>query len=189
MPKENKTRYVILGLLNHQPLSGYDIKKRIEMSITYFWDAGYGQIYPTLKQLLNEGLVTVREAENTGRTARKEYTITESGKKELQRWLSAPTEPETIRYEMLLKLFFGSQIKTKQHLASIAKFRSTSQINLQRIELYEKNLKKHLTESDDHFFYLLTVLFGKHLFQAYIQWADEASDLLAEKIKSKEREK
>ncbi len=34
-----------VGLLHHELLSGYDIRKRIAASIGLFWDAGYGQIY------------------------------------------------------------------------------------------------------------------------------------------------
>ena len=57
MPKENTARYILLGLLSHQPLSGYDIKKRVDLSIQPFWPVGFGQIYPTLAQLEREGLV------------------------------------------------------------------------------------------------------------------------------------
>jgi DNA-binding PadR family transcriptional regulator len=49
--KENRARYVILGLLSHQPMSGYELKKYAGQWISYFWDIGYGQIYPALKDL------------------------------------------------------------------------------------------------------------------------------------------
>ena len=38
MPKENKAAFIILGLLNHEDLSGYDIKKQIDMGISRFWE-------------------------------------------------------------------------------------------------------------------------------------------------------
>ncbi len=58
MAKTNTTIYIILGLLEHEDLSGYDIKKKIDYMISHFWDVGYGQIYPTLKTLEAEGLIT-----------------------------------------------------------------------------------------------------------------------------------
>ena len=178
MPKENRTRFAILGLLTHQPLSGYDIKKRIEHSIAYFWKAGYGQIYPTLKQLEDEELVRINQSDNSGKPDRKVYEITASGKEKLRIWLASPTEPEIIRYELLLKLFFGSIIPTEKHLKNISDFRSANVQNHKTMAEYESNLRKVLNISDDHLYYLLTVLFGKHLYQAYINWADEATALL-----------
>ncbi len=40
MGRENKTSYVILGLLSHEDLTGYEIKKRIDSTLNYFWSAG-----------------------------------------------------------------------------------------------------------------------------------------------------
>ena len=52
-----KTRFVILGLLNEEPLSGYDIKKIIDIRMSFFWQESYGQIYPELAKLKKEGLI------------------------------------------------------------------------------------------------------------------------------------
>ena len=47
--KDNNATYVLLGLLSHNPMTGYDIKKSVATRMSYFWDLSYGQIYPTLK--------------------------------------------------------------------------------------------------------------------------------------------
>ncbi len=52
-----KTRFVILGLLNEEPLSGYDMKKIIDIRMSFFWQESYGQIYPELAKLREEGLI------------------------------------------------------------------------------------------------------------------------------------
>ena len=49
--KENKSKYAIMGMLSMGPMSGYDIKKRFEKSLSYFWNESYGQIYPILRKL------------------------------------------------------------------------------------------------------------------------------------------
>ena len=56
--KDKKSKYAILGMLSIEPMSGYDIKKEIEESISNFWTESYGQIYPVLKSLVAEKLVT-----------------------------------------------------------------------------------------------------------------------------------
>ncbi len=56
--KENtgKSKYVILGMLARMPLTGYTIKKWLENEYSHFWQESYGQIYPTLKILVAQGL-------------------------------------------------------------------------------------------------------------------------------------
>ncbi|MGA9048227.1 MAG: PadR family transcriptional regulator, partial [Dehalococcoidia bacterium] len=46
MPKINKTKYAILGLLSLKPASGYDLKKTVDWNIGFFWNENFGHIYP-----------------------------------------------------------------------------------------------------------------------------------------------
>ena len=50
--REVKSKYAILGMLSIEPMSGYDIKKEVEKSISNFWTESYGQIYPVLRNLI-----------------------------------------------------------------------------------------------------------------------------------------
>src|SRR5215469_2423712 len=103
MAKENKSRYALLGILSMSPGSGYDVKKFMEQSTSYFWRESYGQIYPILKQLVEEGLATSHTEKQEGKPERYVYTLTERGKEELQRWLADPVEQSVERNELLLK--------------------------------------------------------------------------------------
>lgn len=178
---ENKTAYAILGLLNHEPLSGYDIRKRIEGSIGLFWDAGYGQIYPALKRLADKGLVEGKAEKSGGRPDKKVYRITEKGRRKLENWLVEPTAKEYVRYEILLKLFFGSLVDTERNIETIREFRARYTELLGTLEEYELNLRRVLPESQDHLYYLSTVRFGLHIYRAYLDWADEALEMLGNK--------
>ena len=51
------TAKVILGMLAMRPRSGYEIKSFVDDSTRYFWAASYGQIYPELKRLAENGLI------------------------------------------------------------------------------------------------------------------------------------
>ena len=57
MAKERKIDMVILGLLSHEDLTGYDIKKRIDGAISFFWKGSFGNIYPALKDMETQGLI------------------------------------------------------------------------------------------------------------------------------------
>lgn len=58
MANVNKTRFAILGILNNMPGSGYDIKKNCDTGIAYFWNENFGHIYPVLKQMERDGVIT-----------------------------------------------------------------------------------------------------------------------------------
>ena len=100
------TAYVVLGMLRHEPRSGYEIKRVVDHSTRFFWAASYGQIYPELRRLKQAGLVEGRSEPRGGRK-RTVYTLTDAGRAELSRWLDAPVEVLETRDEALLKLFFA----------------------------------------------------------------------------------
>jgi len=89
-------------------LTGYEIKKRIDSALKYFWGASYGSIYPTLSGLVNRGLAIKREGTEDKRNKRI-YSITDDGRRYLKEWLKFPVEKDELRYETLLKLFFGNE--------------------------------------------------------------------------------
>jgi DNA-binding PadR family transcriptional regulator len=104
-------KYAILGLLHYTDLHGYRIKKHIERSFGHMWSVNYGQIYPALKQLKEDGLVTMREVNQEAERGpgRKLYSLTESGRREFARWLAeSPERGMMLRDPFLLRFpFFG----------------------------------------------------------------------------------
>ena len=67
MAREKKIDMVILGLLSHEDRTGYDINKQIDGAISFFWKGSFGNIYPTLKDLEESGLVKSAGATEGGR--------------------------------------------------------------------------------------------------------------------------
>ena len=107
------TSYVILGMLGLGARTGYDVKGIVDKSTRFFWAASYGQIYPELRRLERAGLVEGTSAP-TGARKRKEYRLTEAGREELVRWLSAPARMPELRDESLLKLFFADALPLEE---------------------------------------------------------------------------
>ena len=66
-----QTDYVILGLLAERPLSGYQIKKIIDIRFQFFWSESFGQIFPALKSLAAQGFLRGIDAGGRGRTRGK----------------------------------------------------------------------------------------------------------------------
>ena len=108
------TGRVILGMIALGKRTGYDIKAFVDKTARYFWAASYGQIYPELKRLEDQGLVRGRPEPSGGR-ARTVYELTEAGTAALQRWLESDDEPAyELRDEGMLKLFFSDSLPARR---------------------------------------------------------------------------
>jgi DNA-binding PadR family transcriptional regulator len=106
----------VLGLLALGPRSGYDIKAVVDRSTRFFWAASYGQIYPELRRLEEEGLIEGEDAP-TGARGRRVYELTDAGRQALEEWLLGPTVTIEYRDESLLRLFFADALPREQALA------------------------------------------------------------------------
>lgn len=100
---------VVLGLLAFRPRSGYDIKTVVDRSTRFFWAASYGQIYPELKRLEEEGLVEGEDRPNGGRS-RRVYTLTKAGHEALLEWMRSEITTIELRDESLLRLFLADTV-------------------------------------------------------------------------------
>lgn len=105
--RTSRSKYAILGFLASKPRSGYDIKKAIEKSISFFWNESYGQIYPILKALVSEGLAEKLVEDEKSARGKQKYAITELGQEHLQNWIKQAADYGGFRNEVLLKLYFG----------------------------------------------------------------------------------
>lgn len=96
--------HAILVSLLEKPGSGYELARRFERSIGYFWTATHQQIYRVLKRMESDGLIDVREVAQQARPDKKEYSVAALGRSALSRWLHEPIEPESVRHELAVKI-------------------------------------------------------------------------------------
>ena len=177
MATEKKMDCVILGLLSHEDLTGYEIKKRMDTVLKYFWGASYGSIYPTLSDLVYRGLAVKRNGAENKRN-KIIYSITEEGRNYLKEWLKLPAEKDELRYETLLKLFFGHESGRLQAISHINAFQEKIERELPYLIGAANTLRNHEDFDDTHKYYLLTVEFGIKTYRAYLEWCGEAKAIL-----------
>jgi DNA-binding PadR family transcriptional regulator len=108
--------YVILGALRHEPRSGYEIKQLVDTATRFFWAASYGQIYPELHRLEENGLVE-SESAPTGARKRRIFKITTAGLDALREWLHGRETRMEMRDESLLRLFFADVLPREEAIA------------------------------------------------------------------------
>lgn len=142
MAKENKSRCAIMGMLALGPTSGYQIKKLMEESTSSFWSESYGQIYPILKLLTEQGLATSHAEKQEGKPERNIYAPTDRGKEELVSWLGEPVGEPKERIEVLLKLFFGQLLPVPANIEQIQHFQDIQRGLLEKYQGIETFLRK-----------------------------------------------
>lgn len=171
-----QTDYVILGLLAEQPLSGYQIKKLVDIRFKFFWSESFGQIFPALKSLTAEGLAEECAQEHAGGRAAKTYQITQAGRDALVVWLGQPVEKESLRLEILLKTYFSNYAAPSVMLTHLAAFEQSHSQQLQILNMFHKELESIPDDDENHREVLRVIDFGRKVNQAYLDWCRETRD-------------
>jgi len=177
---------VLLGLLTIEPMSGYDLGQNIRTSVGYIWNESYGQIYPNLKKLAAEGMVTSKTERQEGKPDRHIYAITKKGRERLAAWLEVEPQAEIPRNELLLKLFFGAQVSPEisiQHVERMVESERAFLREFKRIELEEISKNEQYPDTP---YWKMAARFGQFELEAHLRWGEET---LAElnKIAKKQR--
>jgi PadR family transcriptional regulator, regulatory protein AphA len=171
----NQTSYLILGALSIEPnLSGYDIRKGIESSVSYFWRESYGQIYPTLKRLAAEGLIVASKPDKAARKGRQLYSLTEAGRACLREWLAVPFKNDPPRNEFLLKLFFGREAAPSVAIAHVRELQERNRRMLATLLGFETMATTQASQNPHQPFWMLTISLGIALTRAALEWGESA---------------
>jgi DNA-binding PadR family transcriptional regulator len=142
-------RLVILSYIAEKPSHGYEIMKGIGEQMGGVYTPSAGVIYPTLNQLEDEGFATV-----TSEGGKKEYTITDTGRAELESQKARIDQllgrirqmgenygsgrtPQIMRAlhncKLALKLKFGQGNLTSDQIKKVAEILDTAAKEIERV--------------------------------------------------------
>jgi PadR family transcriptional regulator, regulatory protein AphA len=173
-------KFILLGFLNYQPMTGYQLKQAIDESTAHFWHAYHSQIYTTLRQMEADGLVSSQMLQGEGLPDRRLYTILPAGQQALAGWLDQTmTEMSPIKEELLVRLFFSARrdpqkvltelrLQVEMHQAKLAAYRSIAGSTI------NKESRAHPELARDSLFWGLTVEMGIGYEEAYLAWLKSA---------------
>lgn len=182
MARENKTAFAVLGLLAWRgPLSGYQVKQVYEVSASFFWNVSYGQIYPTLKGLERDGLVSHATERDAGRPERRIYEITDAGRAALDEWLAEPTDPLQLRVEALLKLIHGFRQSPEVAVGHVTRLRQQAEVANAKREATVARVQPAWSRAGLDAavpYWQLAARFDELINGAVAQWCDEALAVL-----------
>ncbi len=106
--------YVLLGTVDRGgPCSPYDLKRLMAASMGPLLELAHSQIYDEAARLAKAGLLD--EAQEGAGRRRLTYAITDTGRRELQRWLRVPVcERPELRDVGLVKLAFADRLSPEE---------------------------------------------------------------------------
>lgn len=175
-------QFTILGLLDAQPLSGYDLKKIIADSDLFYWSGNNNQIYNSLVSLHERGLVSVETFFQESLPPRKVYSITPAGQDVLREWVrSDPAMPE-IRDPFLIQLAWADQLDDEELDALLEKY--AEEIKIQSRMIDENMSRQHFRPNRTDREKLLWTRVEERLKQRYDQeheWINQLRQTLKKK--------
>ena len=176
-------KHGILGLLNYGSMTGYEIDKAFKDSLSYFWNAQTSQIYRELQTIKKNGWATDEVVVQTGKPDKKVFSITQSGKEELNRWLVEDNTEFTTRIPILMKTFFRGERSIDENIECFTQladmgmnFLTQFQNEPPKVADYSKNLQNPMKA----IYWKMTVEFGVMYIQMYFNWVQKCKKELEE---------
>lgn len=178
MPRVNKSQYALLGFLSKRDQSGYDLLRIFERIGPFYWTESNAQVYPMLKKLEQQLMVSSVVDSTSGARQRRIYSITDKGREHLQKWLNEPISAPNYREEICLRMAFG-QFQSPQLLHSqLDEF--ASQLEAQRAGLDQARAyyqSAHAGRADQRYL-LLNMDYAEGILRAKLQWCEQVKGVL-----------
>lgn len=163
MPSPSRSgvlEFAILGLLHDGGMHGYELRKRLNSVLGSLRAISYGSLYPALRTMLEEGLISEAGPADasapalSGKRARIVYVLTAEGKERFAE-LAAQTGPESWEDETFgvrmaffgrtsadarMRILQGRRSRLEERLASL---REAFARGRERIDNYTLELQQH----------------------------------------------
>jgi PadR family transcriptional regulator AphA len=175
--------FFILGLLAQRSMSGYDIKRYLSVLNWLIGSPSGGSLYPVLRTLLQEDLVTVEVVPGIDKPPRKIYSITEAGHQTLQDWID-----ERVPTKGPLKAFVMHLLIADSH--SHSRLRALLQQRRAQVAAHHARLSEGAGSPDGGWNRgeRMTLDYGLALAQAELNWLDCTLERLSEQPHAEEDE-
>lgn len=125
----------VLGFIaQEQPCTAYVVRKRLGESLSSYWSSSAGSIYPLFERLELRKWILAKE-EAFGTRMLKRYRISASGRRQLERWLSAPVSRQAAAHTydpLRTPVFFLDLVGVEQRRGYLEDARRETEANLAR---------------------------------------------------------
>ena len=127
-------KHAVLASLLDGDASGYDLAKRMDISVARWWHAVPTQIYAELRRLEDDGLVEGREVPQERRPNKRVYSISDRGREEIACFTRESARPTAIKDDLLIKIQAADAGDLESVAESIDRRRSEAEKRLAMLE-------------------------------------------------------
>ncbi len=172
--------HAILAAIDDAACSGYDLAKKFDGSVGFFWNASHQQIYRELTKLEELGYIEAIAIHQAPRPDKKNYLVTPTGRDYLRNWIAQPSTAAYPKDELLVKLFAGDLVDVEVLLGELEHHRAQHQ---DRLNTYH-SIEQQIFPNPDRLnvaqrYQYLTLRQGIRLETAWLDWCTEAIDSIA----------
>lgn len=171
--------HAILVSLTELSGSGYELARRFDKSIGFFWSATHQQIYRVLTRMDAAGWIAGTSVAQDGRPDKKVYSVSKAGRNELDRWIAEPTDPSILREELAVKIRGAVNGDIEALKAEVRRHRS---VHVERLELYRLIEKRDFPSPADltgtALHQYLVLRGGIRVEEGFAEWCDEILEKL-----------
>jgi DNA-binding PadR family transcriptional regulator len=132
--------HVLLTSLLEKPSTGFDLARRFDRSMGFFWNATHQQIYRELNGMLKKGWISTLE-EQAANSRKKTYQVEQLGRIQLASWIEQQSEPAQLRDDLMVRLRAEAQLGGNNILPELER----------HLELHKEKLSLYQTIHDKDF--------------------------------------
>ena len=168
-------KHGILGLINYNDTTGYELMTVFKHSLNHFWTAQTSQIYRELQTMEKLGWIHQTHVEQAGKPDKNVFSITEAGHEELLRWLREKDLPVSERSPMLMKTFFLGECTPEENIAFFQRLRQENAFPDGGKEAlrHSEEYKRDLAHPEQAIYWRMTIRFAQMYEQMLHDWCDE----------------
>lgn len=173
--------YLVLGMLNNESSSGYDLNKNFQMSVNHFWTTDQSQIYRALHKLRDKGWVQLEHIIQHDNPDKKVYHITQEGRQAFMEWARRPftLDDEPVREGWVGQVFFGQDLTNTELMELLKVYQKREEEAVAALNALCKAIPQEYSETRLAQMQLLSLDFGLHIRQAYADWLKKAIEQIS----------
>jgi DNA-binding PadR family transcriptional regulator len=182
MENDSLLGFALLGLINQQPMSGYDLRKIFASSAMGSFSDSPGAIYPALRRLEERGMVRGKADESASGRNRRVFSMTPEGKAAFKAWLKqSVTSDDVIRRTgdlMLRFAFMDELLGAKRVIRFLSEFADETAAYIPSLKQYLESHAREMRLSGR-----LALECGIQEYEARLRWANASIAVYEQKRK------
>lgn len=165
--------HVLLTSLLEKPSTGFELARRFDRSMGFFWNATHQQIYRELNVMLKKQWISTIDNGNSSNSRKKTYQVEQNGRIELAAWLIQQSEPAQLRDDLMVRLRAEAQLGGNKILPELKRH---LQLHEEKLKLYQSIFEKDEknTQSNHRVLYIhkMILQLGITMESEWVRWLE-----------------